>query len=213
MTTAPMARTSVRLRVVAALAAASFVAHGVSHVLRGNAVELMWMCNIAPLILVIGCLAESAGWVTVAVEWLSFGTPIWLIDVLNGGELIPTSLGPHVVCPIAGIVALREVGVRKKSWIVATALGLLLVGLTRLVTPPHYNINVAFYVWKAWEHRFSSYPPYFAFMLACMAATFLVFELILLRFIGGGRTPLAEKDTHDQSDLRTVAAQAARRRG
>jgi hypothetical protein len=198
---------SIRLRVVAGLAAVSFVAQAVSHIVRGDAVDLVWMCNIAPLILVVGCLFASPRWVTVAVEWLAYGTPGWLLDLATGGELIPTSFGPHVVCPIAGFVALREVRVKKKSWVTATGLLLALFAVTRLTTPPERNINIAFSVYPAFHRMFSSYPPFFVFTVACFALTFFLVELVL------NRLAPQKKDTHDEPYLRAPQAEAARRRG
>lgn len=166
-----------------ALAALSAILHGASHVLDGTAPELLWICNLAPVLLAIGCFARVPALVAVAVLWLAYGTPMWLLDLATGGALIPTSLLPHVLCPIIGVLAMRELGAPRHAWLHATG-GLVIVLIaTRVLTPPGPNVNLVHAVWTGWEPYFPRHDVYLGIGLATTSATFLGVELLLRRLV------------------------------
>ncbi len=168
-----------RLGLFAALAAVSFVVHGGNHLLRGEAHDLLWLCNVAPAVLAVGCAARRAGPVAVAVLWLTYGTPMWALDMLTGGEVIVTSFLPHVVCLSVGVAAARELGVPRRAWLRAS-LGMIgLMVASRLVTPPGPNVNLVFSVWAGWEGYFPRHDLYLLLGVASSTLTFVVFERVL----------------------------------
>jgi hypothetical protein len=175
-----------RLRVFAAIAALSFVLHGGNHVRRGEAHDLLWMCNVAPAILAVGCAMASPGLVAVAALWLAFGTPMWLLDVVTGSGLILTTFLPHVVCTTVALLAARHLGMPRRSWLYATSAMLVLAAVTRIATPPPANVNLVFAVWKGWERYFPRYELYFALVVSGAAATFFVVERALARWVASG---------------------------
>lgn len=165
----------------------AFVIHGGNHVRRGDPWDLLWLCNVAPVLLMVGCALRRPLPVQIALQWLAFGTPMWLLDLWTGADVIWTSFLPHVACPIAAIVALRELGRPRLSWPFASASMAFLWGLTRLVTPEASNVNAAFRVWGGWESTFPSYYPYFAVVMTGAALTFFVVEKAMARWIRRAR--------------------------
>jgi len=170
-----------RLGNCAALAGFAFVAHGGNHLRRGEPWDLFWLCNVAPLVLAIGCAIRRPLPVLIALQWLAFGTPMWLLDLATGGGVIWTSFLPHLLCPVVAVVAVRELGIPGVGWPFASAGMLALFALTRLVTPAAPNVNLAFRVWDGWQARFPRYDVYFALVMAGAALTFFVVERALAR--------------------------------
>jgi hypothetical protein len=167
----------------------TLLVHGGGHVLRGTAHDLFWVCNVAPVLLAIGCHLAAATPVAIAALWLSFGTPMWILDLATGANAIPTSFLPHLVCPGAACLAVRELGLPSRAWLRATAALLVLAGLTRLATPPEANVNLAFSVWKGWEALFPRFDVYFAVVVGGSALTFFAVERALGRFVVRPRSP------------------------
>lgn len=167
-----------RLELIGALALAGLVVHGANHVLSGTPMDLFWACNIATLLLASACFFEKPRLVAVATMWLTFGTPMWILDVATGGVVMWTSSLTHIGALGLGLYATRRLGVPDKTWVWATAalVGVMLV--TRYATPPALNINLAHAVWAGWESTFPRYDVYFAVVVSGFAVTFFVFEQI-----------------------------------
>ena len=65
--------------------------------------------------------------------------------------------------------------------LVLGGLVLSLLLLSRLVTPPAANVNLAHQVWAGWEDLFPSYAVYFAVLLAGSAVLYAAIEALLRR--------------------------------
>ncbi|KYF76604.1 hypothetical protein BE11_10545 [Sorangium cellulosum] len=178
---------SSRLRVMGGLAAMAFVVHGGNHVRRGSPYDLLWMCNVAPILLAAGCLLAKPDLAAIAALWLAFGTPMWLLDIATGSGIILTTFLPHVLCPVVAVLAVREMGLARRAWLKATAALLALVGLTRALTPPGPNVNLSHRVWSGWEAAFPRYDRYFALVAAAAALTFFVLDRALAAWLGRSR--------------------------
>lgn len=166
-------------RVIGVLALVCFAIHAGYHVLSGRAPDVMWGCHIATLLIGIGALLGRAEPVAIGVLWLCFGNPMWVLDLSTGGEFLPTSLCTHVGGLVLGLWALKRLGFPHHAWLFATGAYLVLLGLTRLLTPRSANVNLAFAVESGWEKTFPSYPQYLALLVAGGAATFFVVGLAL----------------------------------
>ena len=142
------------LALLGAVAFVSYLVHNGNHVLRGEPYDLMWFCNVSPLLLAIGCVWRKPLAVSVSLLWLLYGTPMWFLDLMTGAGMILTSFLPHVVCVAVGVLAVRRLGFPKHSWLWASGGSVLLLALTRLVTPAEYNVNLVFSVWAGWEQYF-----------------------------------------------------------
>lgn len=166
-----------------ALAALVWTLHAIEVLARGRPVELLWMCNVAGLVLVLGCALARARIVGVALSWLALGTPLWIGDLAAGGELYPTSLFSHWGGIAIGVAAIRALGWDRRTWWSSSAALLTLVLLTRLVPAAEPgNLNLAFRVWPGWERAFASYPPYFAFLFVFDTAVFYGVHRVAMRF-------------------------------
>jgi hypothetical protein len=157
-----------------------YAAHVAFHVSRGTSGDLLWACNVAVPMLAIGCLLRAPRLVASAVLWLSYGAPMWILDITTGGDFVPTSILTHFGGLAIGVVVIRRLGWPRHSWLVACGGTALLLGLTRLVGSPERNANLAFRVHDGWERWFASHPVYLAMMWLASAVVFFAVERIIL---------------------------------
>ena len=170
-----------KLSTIGALSLTAFGIHGGGHVMRGTAHDILWACNVAAALLSFGCLRRKPLAAAVSLLWLSFGTPMWLLDLMTGGELIATSLLVHVLCVPLGALAVREMGLPKRSWLWATVALLALMLLSRFVTPAASNVNLSHAVHAGWEQTFPRHDVYILMFTVLGAAVFFVAEMLWRR--------------------------------
>lgn len=139
-----------------------FAVHAVGCYSRGVASDVLWACQIAVAVLGVGLIGRSPQWTGAACLGILLGTPLWLIDVLCGAELIPTSLGTHVGGFVVAVLTVRSTGLPRGSWWRTWLGGAALQQLTRVVTEPSRNINAAFEVYDRFQTVWNSYPAYLA---------------------------------------------------
>jgi hypothetical protein len=162
---------------VGAAALAGFLAHAAAHIARGTPEDILWMCNLAALLVAVGLLLGRARPLAVGVSWLLIGDVLWAIDVLAGGELLLTSPLTHLLGLAAGIFGIRKLGFPAATWPIA-ALGLIaLQEACRWITPARSNVNVAFSLYAGAEMIFPSFWLYRATLLVLAAACFAVTEV------------------------------------
>ncbi|MEZ4370187.1 MAG: hypothetical protein R3B07_05150 [Polyangiaceae bacterium] len=165
-----------------ALCALAIYGYGVyAHVARGEAPDLFWVCNVAPLVLALGCVLGRGGLVAISICWLVFGTPMWLIDLFGGGNWMLASLSTHLGGLAVGTFAARQLGWPRGSWLSAVAAHIGLLGLTRVLTPPKFNVNLVFAVWPGWEGLFPNHLVYLVGLGALASLTYFLVERIALR--------------------------------
>ncbi|MFO0758653.1 MAG: hypothetical protein U0359_19320 [Byssovorax sp.] len=124
----------------------------------------------------LSCLANYRDGVAVGVSWLSVGIPLWILDLSTGGEFVPTSALTHLGGYAAGIFAIRKLRWPPGIWWKATAAQLTLILVTRLVTPPKANVNLAFSVWGGWEKYFPTFGAYFFLLFAGSLVVYLAVD-------------------------------------
>lgn len=167
---------------VHALCAAAIYGYGAyAHIARGEAPDLLWLCNVAPLVLALGCALGRARLIATSICWLGFGTPMWLIDLFGGGSWMLASLTTHLGGLLVGLFAVRQLGWPRRSWLTAVAAHVGVLGLTRLLTPPKFNVNLVFGVWPGWETLFPSHLVYLVGLGALASLTYYVLERLALR--------------------------------
>lgn len=167
-----------------AVAATCWLIHAARHVLGGTAHDLLWACNVAVPVLALGCFTGRTVPCAVALSWLAFGTPIWLLDLAMGAGLIITSPLVHVVAPLVALSALRRLGWPERAWVFATAGTLPLLVASRLLGTAAANPNLAFRVHQGWEGRFGSHPFFLGLLLAVAASVFYAIDAIVRRVRG-----------------------------
>lgn len=143
---------------------------------RNDTFDGFWTCNAACLILGIGCVLSFRRAVAVGTSWLTYGLPVWIIGLCSGNELVATSVVIHVGGLCAGAVGIKKLGFPNGTWWRATLALVVLLGVTKLLTPPHENVNLVFSVYRGWEELFPTWRGYFLFLLATGTATFAAVE-------------------------------------
>lgn len=158
-----------RRATVASLAVSFFAAHALNHARLGHPFDALWACHVATLLVGAAAWRESPRLNAVALVLLALGNLLWLIDLLFTGDWMWTSLLTHVGALALALGSARRLGYPRGSWWRAL---LVIVGwqqLTRLLTPPARNINMAFAVHPSSTSVFSSYPAYWLAMTALCA--------------------------------------------
>lgn len=166
------------MRLAGAIAIACYAIHAAWHLAHHRAHDLLWACHLASLLIGFGLLTSSALANAIGVSWLSFGFPLWILDLATGGELIPTSFLTHVVAFGLGLWGVRRLGFPRGTWWKAALAFVAVWPITRALTPRAANVNLAFFVHPGWERVFPVYALYFAFVVALAAATFFAVERV-----------------------------------
>lgn len=136
-------------RVLGAAGLALYAVHAARHATFRQPEHLVWLCNVAAVAVGAGLLLGRPMLNAVGVLWLIVGDPLWLIDLMRGGELLPTSLLTHGAGLVLGIVGLRRLGLPRGAWWRAVLAGLVLLTVTRAITPAAADVNLVYTLWPA----------------------------------------------------------------
>lgn len=166
-----------------ALALAFYAIHAGHHLLRGHPEDLLWACHLGAVCVGVGLLARLPLVNAVGFLWLVTGDVLWLVDLLRGGELIPTSLFTHAGGLALGALGIARFGMPRHSWWRATLAFFVLQQICRITTPPQANVNLAHAVWSGWEEFFPSTVGYQIALFAIGAAACFAVERISRRVL------------------------------
>jgi len=165
------------------LAVLFFLIHAGALVYAGEPYHIIWSCHLGCLIVGIGLLVRQPWLYAIGFFWLTMGVPLWLLNILTSREFMLTSILSHVGGMIIAVYGLRFITIPRFAWAAATA-GLVVLGiLSRLVTPPGANVNLAFAVWSGWEDQFHSYFWYVFMLLSIAAISFGLLEFFMRRWM------------------------------
>jgi hypothetical protein len=131
-------------RRLALLGTAAFALHGGLKLQDGLFPELLWGCNVSAVVLILGFAFEWPMAVGAAFLWrLVLGEPGFLAGLWSGERYGWTTVFVHLTPTVLGALYLRRSGLPRGS-APAAALGtLLLVPLSRWLSPPALNVNFA----------------------------------------------------------------------
>ena len=175
-----------RLPVHAGAAAVCAVVHDAYHVNRGAPLDVLWLCNLAVPLIALGCLLPSRRPIAIGLTWLGFGTPIWLLSLVTGANMVLTSPLVHVVAPLVAVDALRRVGWPARTWPRAFGGSLLVLLGTWLLGQRTGNVNLVFAIEHGWENTFhGSYAGFLGALLATSLAWAIAFDRLMTRVLGG----------------------------
>jgi hypothetical protein len=163
------------------VALAFYAVHAGYHVVFRHPADALWTCHVATALIGVGALSGWPSLPAIGVCWLIFGNPLWALELLTGGDFLPTSLLTHVGGLVTGVLVVKALGWPRGVWWKALLALCGLVLVTRLVTPAASNVNMAFSVYAGWEHTFTSYPLYLALLLSVSALAFLVIDVCARR--------------------------------
>lgn len=151
----------------------AYAVHGWHYVQRRQEANLLWFCHLAALAVGLGLLLRAPTLSAVGFLWLCVGTPLWLLDLASGGEVSVGSILTHGAGLGAGAFGLRRLGLPSGAWWKALVALVAVHALTRVVTPPAENVNLAFAVWTGWEPWFPSHLAYIALLTTVSGLVFL----------------------------------------
>lgn len=114
--------------------------HHWSHGAAGN---MLWMCNISNLILALGILFNIPLLIRVSGYWLIVGLPLWLIDLWQFGDKPIATFCVHIGGLVVAVSAIKQIGLREVTWGYAFGWFLIVQQLSRLLTAPQLNVNLA----------------------------------------------------------------------
>jgi hypothetical protein len=172
MVSATQSRLSPRGYLPGGLALGCYLAHAVDCVLRGHVEDLLWTCNVASAVIALGLLARRPAITAPGTVVLAAGMPLWVADLAAGGEFIPTSIFTHVGSLAVGIWSARADGIPRHTWWRALVGMAALQVVTRAVTPPAANVNMAFSVYAPARALTTSYPLYWTVSAVLFAGAF-----------------------------------------
>lgn len=145
--------------------------------------NLLWLCNVANLLLAIGLLIGHLRICWLAVMWLIVGAPLWVVDVFVKHQFFPHSVATHLIALLIGLWAIRGRAARRGTWLLATAFGLSVQAICRFWTPAELNINVAHATYKGFSGWFDHYLVYWTLSTLAIAGVLFAIERVLTRFI------------------------------
>lgn len=171
----------------AAVLAAVLVARGWSLGV-GHLDELLWLCHVATGAIVLGL---AAGWPrVVAGAWLfhlAWGAPMWLLDAVATGEVLPSSVAAHL-----GPLVLGGSYLARRPWpgpcaLPAWTVGVAIMVIARPLTAPAHNVNSAYALWPPADRLFPSVLVMWAVTTSICLALMLVADTLFGRWRGGRR--------------------------
>ena len=146
-----------RMRLLGLLPLAFFLAQVVHYWRIDQLGHMLWMCNLGNLLLALGLFLEKARVVRLAAIWTIPGLVVWfLYVVLTWGVFVSSTLA-HVGGVIVAMIALTKYRMDRTAWRWAFGWYLVIQLLSRLVTPPELNVNLAHSIQPGWEQAFGSY--------------------------------------------------------
>lgn len=157
-----------RMRLLGILPLVFFLAQGVHYWRSHELGNMLWMCNIGNLVLALGLFFEKPLLVRVAAIWTIPGLFIWFFYVVLAWGVFFTSTLAHVGGIAVAAVALKTYRLERNSWRYAFGWSLLVQLISRFVTAPELNVNLAHVVQPGFERTF---PSYWMFWLALTIAT------------------------------------------
>ena len=179
---------TLRFRLLGFLPLSFFLARAVEYMIVAKTPEqMLWSCHVSNLMLAAGLFMGNPFLIRVAVFWQILGVPPWILaTTMEMAWLKPVtlvSIFSHLGGFIVAVIAIRQVGARRGSWIPSLIYFVVLQQLTRLATVPgpYTNVNVAHFAYGPMKDWFASYWTYWAANTSAVALTLIVIEFVLLR--------------------------------
>jgi hypothetical protein len=164
-----------RFRLIGLLPLAFFIAQ-IDHYWRfGGMGNLAWMCNVGNLLLALGLFLNHRELIRATAIWTIPGLAVWFWYVWLNGSTAWSSTLAHVGGMIVGLWVLRRVRMDRTAWIYAFLWYLFMQVVSRWLTSPDLNVNVALRIQPGWEGAFGSF---WRFWLVMTVATAVVLWLI-----------------------------------
>jgi hypothetical protein len=175
---------TLRFRLLGLLPLCFFLARAIQYMIIAKTPEqMLWSCHISNLMLAAGLFLGNPFLIRVAVFWLILGVPPWIADMVWSKIITVVSFFSHLGGLIVAIVAIRQVGAKRGSWIPSLVYFVILQQITRLATDagPYTNVNVAHFAYGPMKDWFASYWTYWVANTSAVALLLIIIEFALLR--------------------------------
>jgi hypothetical protein len=146
-----------RFRLLGVLPLIFFLAQLIHYWRGGGMANMLWMCNSGNLVLAIGLFAGHRELIRVSAIWMIPGLGIWFLYVLLPYGFLFTSTLAHVGGFVVALIVLRRVRVDRSAWVYAFVWYLIMQLVSRIVTSPDANVNLAHRIQTGWDSTFSGY--------------------------------------------------------
>ncbi|MBL8020693.1 MAG: hypothetical protein JNM27_13565 [Leptospirales bacterium] len=144
--------------------------------------QILWWCNISNLLLGLAILAGNARGVWLASFMLILGTPIWLLDVWATGDFTIYSVFTHIISPGMGIYCVRRLAVTRGIWWQSMLYYFSLMLLSRMLTAPALNVNLAHDIYASAKPFIQNYWLYTAMNSSLLAVSLFITEKLASRW-------------------------------
>ena len=141
--------------------------------------NLFWMCNLGNLLLALGLFLEKPVVIRLAAIWMIPGLFIWILYVVLAWGVFLSSTLAHVGGLAVALVALSQVRMDRTSWRWAFGWYLVVQVLSRFLTAPALNVNLAHAVQPGWDRTFHSYWEFWLVLTAATIFTLWLSGLLL----------------------------------
>lgn len=141
--------------------------------------HMLWMCNIGNLILALGLFLDKPVAVRLSAIWMVPGIVVWFIYVVLAWGVFLTSTMAHVGGLAVSMIALKGCRMDRTAWRYAFGWYLAIQLISRFITSPQLNVNLAHAVAPGWERTFQSYWSFWLVLTAVAAAVLWLTGMIL----------------------------------
>jgi hypothetical protein len=169
-----------RLRLLGLLPLLFFLAQGVHYWRIDQLGHMLWMCNIGNLVLAVGLFLEKPLFVRVSALWTIPGLLVWFLYVVLAWGVFLTSTLAHVGGIAVAAIALSSYRMDRNTWRYALGWMVVMQVVSRFLTAPELNVNLAHAVQPGWERAFTSYGSFWV-VLICVTAGVLWLSGLLWR--------------------------------
>ncbi|MGZ8846086.1 MAG: hypothetical protein ACXW3C_06440 [Pyrinomonadaceae bacterium] len=170
---------TLRFRLIGLLPLTLFLAQTVHYWRYGGLSHLAWMCNVGNLLMAFGIFLNHKESIRAAAIWTVPGLGIWFWYVWLSGSTALSSTLAHVGGIMVAVYVLRRVRMDRVAWVYALVWYLLMQILSRVVTAPVHNVNVAFRIQDGWENAFGgSFWKFWIVMTVVVAVVLWVIGIV-----------------------------------
>lgn len=151
----------------------------------GTLPELLWGCNVASFIIIVGLWFEHPLLVGTGFIWhLSVGEPGYLLGVLQSGRTTWVSVLVHSLPTLAAFLYLRQRGLSRWSPVLAFLMFVILVPISHYLTPERFNVNMAHQRLWFLQRHFPGRWDYRVVFSAIMLALMFLVDFLVSRWVG-----------------------------
>jgi hypothetical protein len=175
---------TLRFRLLGFFPLCFFIARGIQYIVIAKTPEqMLWSCHISNLMLAAGLFMGNPFLIRIAVFWQILGLPPWLLDMLWSRIITVVAIFSHLGGAIVAIMAVRQVGGKRWTWIPSLVYFVILQQITRLLTDPgpYTNVNVAHFAWGPMKDWFANYWTYWTVNTLAVALLLVIIEFVLVR--------------------------------